>query len=164
MEGGGGDVASLKQNPFALPLRVVARLAVNAIALAAALEKRLVHRHGNRRDELPVRVLARKERRVLLEPTDRDGPRNGLAHRRPVVEEIAGRLREDLRLIVHARVEMDRRTARRAAARAAAGDERGERQRAQHASATTEAPAATLPADDHASPSRAGLGLRTLAR
>ena len=56
MEGGGGDVASLKQDSFAVPARVVARLAINPIALAAALEKRLVHRHGDRRDELPVCV------------------------------------------------------------------------------------------------------------
>ena len=119
VEGGGGDVASLEQDPLAVPPSVVARLAIDHIPLAAALEKRLVHGHGDRRDELPVRSLAREEGRVLFQPADRDRSGNGLAHGRAVVEELAGRLRADLRLVVHARIDMDGRAARRAAARAA---------------------------------------------
>ena len=56
MEGGGGDVASLEQDPLAVPSSVVARLAIDHVALAAALDQRLVHGHWDGRDELPVRV------------------------------------------------------------------------------------------------------------
>jgi hypothetical protein len=42
MEGGGGNLASLEQDAPAVPTRVVARLTVDPIALAAALDERLV--------------------------------------------------------------------------------------------------------------------------
>ena len=40
MEGGGGNVASLEQDPLAVPPSVVARLAIDRIPLAAALDER----------------------------------------------------------------------------------------------------------------------------
>src|SRR6478736_1593467 len=107
MEGGGGDVASLEQDPFAVPTSVVARLAIDGIPLVAALDKSVIHGHGDRRDELPVCALSREIGRVLVEPPDRDRSRYRLAHGRAVVEELAGRLRQHLRLVVHARIEMD---------------------------------------------------------
>src|SRR4029453_2027671 len=115
MEGGGGDVASLEQNPLAVSPGVVARLAIDRVALFAALENGVVHRHRVRCDKLTVRSLAREERRVLFQPVECDRSGNGLAHRGTVVEERAGRLGAGLRLVVHARIEMDRRGGPRAA-------------------------------------------------
>src|SRR3954471_187176 len=152
VEGGGGDVASLEQDAFAVAPRVVARLAIDPVPLAAAGEQRLVHRYRDRRDELPVRSLAREEG-VLFQPADRDRSRDGLAHRRAVVEEGAGRLGKRLRLVEHARIGMDRRPARRAAACAAReGDHARERDGAGH------------PSGHDRTPSRSGFGFRTLAR
>ena len=68
MEGGGGDVASLEQDPLAVPPSVVARLAIDHIPLAAALDKRLVHGDGDRRDELPVRSLPVKKAASSFSP------------------------------------------------------------------------------------------------
>src|SRR5439155_1799856 len=90
VEGGGGDVASLEQDPLAVPPRVVARLAVDRIPLPAALAKRLVDGHRDGRDELSVRSLAGEEGRVLFQPADRHRSRNGLPHGRAVVEKRAG--------------------------------------------------------------------------
>ena len=97
-----------------------------------ALDKRVVYGLGDRRHELPVRSFSREKRGVFLQSADRNRSGNGFAHGRAVVKETTRRLRADLRLIVHARVEMDGRTARRAAARAAADGKRGEHERAQH--------------------------------
>src|SRR6185369_4012628 len=113
--------------------RVVARLAIDREPLPAALEKRLVNGDRGLRDELPVRALAGEEGRVLLQPADRYGAWNGQPHRRSVVEKRAGRLGAHLRLVVHARIEVDGRTARRAAARASRQpDERRERESPEH--------------------------------
>src|SRR5688500_14448128 len=90
MEGGGRDVASLEQNPLAVAPSVVAWLAIDGVALPAALEDVFVYGHRNRRDELPVRALARKKGSVFFQTADRDCSRNGLAHGRAVVEERAG--------------------------------------------------------------------------
>src|SRR4029079_11963090 len=112
----GRDAAALEQDPLALSARVVARLAVDRIALAGALETRLVHRAGDRRHELPVLPLAGEERLVLFQLADRDRAWHRRAHRRAVVEEGAGSLRQHLRLVVHARIGMNRRAARKGGA------------------------------------------------
>src|SRR5687767_3770896 len=64
MEGGGGDVAALEQDPPAVPTSVVARLAIDPKALATALDERVVHGMRNRRDELSVSSSSREEGRV----------------------------------------------------------------------------------------------------
>src|ERR671913_325464 len=117
VKGRGGDVASLEQDPLAVPPSVVTRLAIDRRPLAAAFDKNRVDRHRHARDELAVCSLPREEDGVLLDPADCDRSWNRLAHGRAVTEERAGRLREHLRLVVHARIEMDGRTARRAATR-----------------------------------------------
>src|SRR6476660_9586635 len=103
VEGSGGNVAALEQDSLAVTPSVVTRLAIDCIPLVAPLDKRLVHRHRARRNELAVRSLAREEGLVFFQPTDWDRSWNGLAHRRAVVEEPAGRLGEHLRLVVHTR-------------------------------------------------------------
>src|SRR6185436_298102 len=90
VKGRRGDVAPLEQDPLAVAAGIVARLAINRVALAAALDERRVHRHRNLGDELTVRAFAREEGRVLSQPADRHGSRNGLTHRRAVEEELAG--------------------------------------------------------------------------
>src|SRR6185503_14518529 len=167
VEAGGGDAASLEQDPFAVPASIVARLAIDSIPLAAPLDKRLVHGYGDRRDELIVRSLPCEEGSIFPESTDRNRSRNGIAHGRTVVEELAGGLGEDLRLIVHARVEMDGRTTRRAAARATSHRDSGRKsERTEHPSAAADASAEKPCGGAHALPlsSRSGFGLRTLAR
>src|SRR5688500_1221204 len=155
VERGGRHVASLEQNPFAVAASVVARLAVNRVALTAALDHCVVDCNRNRSDELAIRTLAREERRVLLQFADRDRAWNGVTHRRTVEEEHAGRLRANLRLVVHARIEMDRWTARRAAARAARqGDNGSDHDHREYPALGNHA----------AGPSSSGFGLRTLAR
>src|SRR5262245_41074022 len=156
VEAGGGDVASLEQDPLALSPSVVARLAIDHVALTAPLLQRIVVGHRDRGYELPVRSLPGEEGRVFLQPVNRDRSWNWLAHGRAVEEESTGRLREDFRLVVHARVEMDRRTARRAASRAAAEDDNGRKSKR-----TDHAP----PAEGHeVALSSSGFGLRTLER
>src|SRR5262245_18112695 len=125
MERGGWDVAPLEEDALSVTPGVVARLAIDSIPLVAAIDHRRIDRHRDRGDELSVRALAGEEVGILLEPTDRNRSRYTLAHRCPVVEVIDGGLREDLWLIVHARVEMDRRLARRAAARTAGEGDHG---------------------------------------
>jgi len=160
VEGGSGDVGALEQDPLALASRVVARLAIDPVALAPALAKRIVHGHRDRRDELSVRSLAGEEGRVLFQSADRDGSRHGQAHRRAVVEERAGRLGAHLGLIVHARIDMDGRTARRAAAGAAReADERHQNQPAEDEPMTGRHVSASV-----RTPLRSGFGLRTLDR
>src|SRR4051794_15858653 len=141
VERGGGHVAALEEDALAFSPRVVARLAIDRVALPPAVHGRRARRHGALRDELPIRPLPREEHRVFLQPADRDRAGHRLAHRGAVVEERAGRLRQHLRLVVHARIQMDGRTARRAAARAAAeGEHREQRHHAQRRPATTPNP------------------------
>ena len=149
VEGRGGDVAALEQDPLAVPASVVARLAIDGGPLAAALEHRVVHGDGTGFDELPVRSLAREEGRVLFQPADRHRSGNRLAHRGAVVEEGARRLGAHLRLIIHARIEMDGRAARGAAARASGGaDNDRERQGTEHHDVCERSVIARLPARD----------------
>src|SRR5262245_50604373 len=157
MERGGGDVASLKQDSLAVSPSVVTRLAIDRVALVAALEKRVVNGHGDCGNELTVRSLPGEKSLVLLQPADRDRSGNGLAQIRAVEEEAAGRLRQDLRLVVHAVVDMDGRTARSAAPRATGEGDRGRE------SERTKQPSFAGP-HVRALSSRSGFGLRTLDR
>src|SRR4029434_2092304 len=77
VEAGGGDAASLEQDPFAVPASIVARLAIDSIPLAAPLDKRLVHGYGDRRNELIVRSLPCEEGSIFPESTDRTRSRTG---------------------------------------------------------------------------------------
>src|SRR5688572_10956575 len=151
----GGDIASLEQNAFAVPSSVVAWLAIYRVALPAALDHGVVHGNGNRRDKLPIGALAGEKGLVLFQPADRDRPWNRLAHGRAVEEEHAGGLWANLRLVVHAWIDMDRRATRRAAARAARkGNNCGQDDHSKQATS----------GDHAAGPSKSGFGLRTLVR
>src|SRR5262245_27881118 len=70
VERGRGHVASLEQDALAVPARVVARLAVDPKAIVAAIEERVVHSHGDGRDELPVGPPSREEGGVFLQLAD----------------------------------------------------------------------------------------------